>query len=765
VHLRRTSSATALALLAGVLGVLGLPATAAHADTTVTLPITHYADMVVADGHVFISGGSGSTSLLVTDLNGTTVTDLDAEAGADGLAVSLDGNTVYAALPDAHAVTAINASTLTETGRYPVGDNTSPEDVAFAGGRIWFSYGSGGQGGGDSIGSVDTGTTPATVSLKQTGDSWFSVPVLTASPSNPNLLAAADSDSVPPYISVYDASGASLSTTARSWMMQSGAVGDMAFTPDGSGLITSGGPQYVQAYRTSDLTDAWSYQTGAFPDAVAVAPDGTVATGLQNANVDNAVAVYPAGTPSDGSTPAPVASYDYHQNTVVNAGLAWSPDSRTLFAVTTDVYGTTFSLHVLPDPTRAPDTLTLAVDNITDVGHPVSLTGSLSADQAIPAGATLHLTRTGPGTTSTVTTTLPDVTTTGPDGAFSTTDTPTTEGNYLYRVSYDGDAVHRAATVTATAQVIRADSTATFNAAPNAVRGKALTIPGQLAGGPYPSGTTVRISRTDAASPKGSAPWSAAVTSDGSFSVKDTPQVGGTVTYTVAYPGDAAHNTSTTAVTVQVSRAASAVTVAANASSYAYGATATVTAHLGTTYNGHSVSIYAQPYGGAKVLLKTGTVNSKGNLTATYKLSRRTTFSASFPGDYRYAPATASKAVTAHVRIGEVIGGYYTSTHVGSTLYRVYHHTAEPGVAAAVSPDKTGECMKFTLQQYYSGAWHTIFTVACAKLDSISATSGHLILKNATGKRFRIEAEYLPSASDHGNLATTSPWLYFTFRT
>ena len=762
MHLRRTSAASALALLAGVLGTFGLPATAARADSAVILPITHFAHMVVADGHVFISGGSGNGPLLVTDLDGTTVADLTGEAGANGLAVSPDGDTVYAALPDAHAVTAIDASTLDETARYPVGDTTSPQDLAFAGGRIWFSYGAGGNGG---IGSVDTGTTPATVTLKQTGDFWYSAPVLTASPADPDVLAAADSDSEPPYISVYDASGPSLGTTVRSWMQQSGAVGDMAFTADGSGLlVASGFPQYVQAYRPSDLTDAWSYQTGAYPDAVAVAPDGTVATGIENANADNAVEVYPAGAPASGTTPTPAVSYDYQQSTVANAGLAWSPDSRTLFAVTADIYGTTFSLHVLPDPTRAPDTLTLTVDNTTDVGHPVSLTGNLSADQAIPAGATLHLTRTGPGIPSTVTATLPDITT-GPDGAFSTTDVPEAEGDSPYRVSYDGDAGHRAATATAVAQLVKADSTPVFGAVPTAVRGQALSIPGQLADGPYPSGATVTVSRTDAASPGGSKPWSAAVRSDGSFSVKDTPQIGGTVHYTVSYPGDAAHNASKATVTVQVSRTATKVTVAANASSYAYAATATVTAHLGTTYNGRSVSIYAQPYGGAKVLVKTGKVNSKGNLTATYKLSRGTTFSASFPGDYRYAPATATKAVTAHAKVAEALGGYYTSTHVGSTLYRVYHHTAKPGVAAGVTPNKAGECVKLTLQEYYSGAWHTTLTVACAKLGSSSTTAGSLILKNATGHRFRIDAEYLPSASDHGNLATTGSWLYFTVRT
>jgi hypothetical protein len=65
----------------------------------------------------------------------------------------------------------------------------------------------------------------------------------------------------------------------------------------------------------------------------------------------------------------------------------------------------------------------------------------------------------------------------------------------------------------------------------------------------------------------------------------------------------------TTSAIVAVSRAAASLSVTTNASSYASGSTATVTAHLGTTYNGRTVTIYAQPYGGNKTPVKTGTVD------------------------------------------------------------------------------------------------------------------------------------------------------------
>ena len=60
------------------------------------------------------------------------------------------------------------------------------------------------------------------------------------------------------------------------------------------------------------------------------------------------------------------------------------------------------------------------------------------------------------------------------------------------------------------------------------------------------------------------------------------------------------------------------------------------------------MSLYAQPYGGQKTLIKSGTVDSHGNLAATWRLTRNTTFTAAFTGDDDYGPATAALAVKDH---------------------------------------------------------------------------------------------------------------------
>jgi DNA-binding beta-propeller fold protein YncE len=131
------------AATAGIAISAGLPAASARAATTsVQLPIARYSHMVVdqAHQHIFFSGGSTSSSILVTDFSGNTVATIPNEPGATGLALSSDGSTVYAALANGDAVSAISTSTLTETARYDTGTGTAPVYVAYTSGKIWFGY-------------------------------------------------------------------------------------------------------------------------------------------------------------------------------------------------------------------------------------------------------------------------------------------------------------------------------------------------------------------------------------------------------------------------------------------------------------------------------------------------------------------------------------------------------------------------------------------------------------------------------------------------
>ena len=295
-------------------------------------------------------------------------------------------------------------------------------------------------------------------------------------------------------------------------------------------------------------------------------------------------------------------------------------------------------------------------------------------------------------------------------------------------------------------------------------RGAQLALSGQLSAAPYSSGEVVHVLRSDLAHPTGVALPDAPLSTDGTFRIADVPQVGGANTYTVTYPGDSTHQAVHASATVQVSRSAAAVSLTTDRPSYAYGATAKITAHLGTTYNGRTLAIYAQPYGGGKTLIKTGTVDSHGNLATTYEPTRKTTFTAAFAGDYRYAPATAATTASAYAKVSESLSGSYGSTHYGSVLYRVYHHTAKAKLNVTVTPDKAGQCVKFQIQRYYGHAWHTRSTSSCHSLSTTSTGYTTLSLTNAVGSKFRMRAEYVHSSRDTGNLSAWGGWRYFTVR-
>jgi DNA-binding beta-propeller fold protein YncE len=257
--------------------------TAQAATTTVSLPITQYSHMLVdaAHKHLFITSGSGSSSILVTDYAGQTVATIPNEPGATGLALSGDGSTVYAALTNGDAISAISTSSLAETARYGTGAGTDPTYVAYTSGKIWFGYGAAAQGG---IGSIDPGTSPATVTLNAVNapiNSWYAAPMLSATPSG--VLVAGEPGQSPVQMASYDVSSGTATVLAPEKLFispEADNLGSMQVTPDGKDVVVASGyPYYHQVYKTSDRSADGAYPTTNYPNSVSISSDGTVAAG------------------------------------------------------------------------------------------------------------------------------------------------------------------------------------------------------------------------------------------------------------------------------------------------------------------------------------------------------------------------------------------------------------------------------------------------------------------------------------------------------
>lgn len=652
---RRTlTTATALAVL---LSSAALAATPAAADTTAGLPVKTTADIVVDGVHqqVFVSDPSNG-KIVVTDYAGTVLRQLTDLPGVVGLELSPDSGTLYAAVRDADAVVAFDTATDTETARYAVGDG--PLSVALAGGKLWFGYGSAGEG---NIGSVDFSGEQPVVTLAQEGNLWYSGPMLDAAPGSNVLIAGAIGQS-PVALASYDVSSGTPARTA--YTTEAGSnLGDLQVTPDGQDVVVaSGAPYRHQVFKASDLTADGSYASDAYPNSVAIAPDGAVAAGISGAYSPDVYVYKPGATTS-------VREYDFPDtdssvtgaDELSTAGLAWAPDGSRLFAVTSN-YSGVYSLRVLDAPTRA-----------------------------------------------------------------------------------------------ATSVTVTAPATAT--------RAKKLTVKGTVTSKvALPAGIQLTVTRTDLESPDGKALAPVTVKADGTYSFSDTPPAGGKVKYKVRYAGDADHAAGSGTDTVTVSRAKTTLTLNNNGKVYAYGKDVKFTAHLGTTYKNRKVEIYADPFGSdkPKKLVKSGTVNSNGNLSVTLDLKRDTKVTATFEGDARYAPKSASSTVGARVKVSTAVSKHYKTKYNWGHTYYYFRQSKDP-VFTTTMTAYPGRKQRLQIQIHYGGAWETTGTEYFA-LDSAGKSAVQVTGEPPTGYRFRVRDSYINSSSgDTVNSTTHGAWKYFTF--
>ncbi|MCL6734670.1 hypothetical protein [Streptomyces neyagawaensis] len=660
---RRTlPTATALAVLFSSAALAVTGATPAVADTSTPLPVQSAGDIVVDGAHqrVFVSDPVGG-KVVATDYAGNVVGTVASLPGAKGLELSPDSGTLYAAVPGDDSLVAIDTATVTEAKRYPTGEGTDPQYPAWAGGKLWFGYGAAAQG---NIGSLDLSGSDPVVTLKQAGG-WYTAPMLASTPGAPNTLAAGVEGVSPATVAVYDVSSGTATKTATGPNTNdyvASNLRDLALTPDGSHLVVaSGAPYYQQVYRTSDLTPDGKYPTDAYPNAVDIAPDGTVAAGIDGMYEPD-VWVYEPGTTSAEHV------YDFTDTAdgtgagiLVPGGLAFAPDESHLFAVV----ATSSGGYALRD-----------------------------LDDTVPASTTLSV-----------------------------------------------------------------------NAPATATRAKELTVTGKLTSDTaFAAGTTLTVTRTDLESPAGKALAPVTVAADGTYAFKDTPPAGGAVTYTVSYAGDAQHTGASASDTVEVSRATSTLTLNKNGDVYAYGADVSFTAHLGTTYKNRTVEIWADPYGSDKPnkLVKSGTVNSSGNLSVTLDLTRDTKLTAKFAGDARYKPVDATSRVYTKVSVSTTPSRHYKTNYAWSHTYYYFRKSVDPLFTTRMT-SYPGRKYRVEIQGYYEGAWHTTGKEYFA-LESGGVGAVELTGTPSTGVRFRIRSAYIDTSSgDNVNTTTYGSWKYFIF--
>ncbi|MGW7386806.1 YncE family protein [Streptomyces sp. NPDC054794] len=649
MRLRTLPAAAALAALFSSV-VLAAPASA---DSSTSIPVWGVSDTVVDGVHqrVFISD-SYDNQIVVTDFTGKVVTKLTGLSQVRDLELSPDSGTLYAAVPGADKIVAIDTAQLTQSAEYPTGDQTIPSRLAYADGKLWFGYGDQWDSG---LGEVDlTAETPTVTLDLAAGHDFSSPPKLYADPDNPGTLLALDANISSGPIVVYDISSGT--PAIRVSAEKGGFYHDAALTADGQNVVVAGpGTRALTEYRLSDLSEVRTFPTVSEPETVSVAPDGTVAATVLD--TDDVGDTYVFGT--DPAQPTSIRNLSHTWMPGGGHSTNWSPDGSQLFV----------------------------------------LTGSSDSMQ------------------------------------FQTVDAPR-----------------------------KYAPTLTADAPSKATRAKSLTVKGKLTANlALPAGTPLQVTRTDLDSPNGKSLGTKPLGTGGAYSFTDTPPAGGKVKYTVTYAGDTTHTAATASDTVDVSRAAPALTLNNNGKVYDYAKSVTFTAHLGTTYKNRTVEIWANPYGGDKpnTLVKSGTVNSSGNLSVTLTLKRKTVLTAKFAGDARYAPKTTTSTVGARVKTSTALGGAYKTKYAWSHTYYYFHQSKDPVVTTTMTP-YPGRKQLLQIQVYAGGIWQTTAKQYFA-LDSAGKSVVTLTGTPPTGYRFRVRDSYISGSGDSVNTTTYGTWKYFTF--
>jgi hypothetical protein len=320
------------------------PTTSPSAGTDVQIslpgfvPNYRFGDVLVdeARSRIYITGGTGTSDLVITDLDGGNVRTLaNVAPGAAGMALSPDGAKLYIAASDQDWLRIVDTETFALSGQFAGktdGTMSCPRDVAFAAGQLWVSWGCDNAPAG--IGMVDLQTGAFQLNAIGSIDERISTaPLLATSPSQPNMVIAGETGTNPALVVRFEATPTLLYQQAIRHT-DGGSVRQLAITPDGSQVIVpSGAPYYHPAWRTSDLVEVHQYPTAAYPNSVAIRDDGLVVAGIDGAYEKDVYVFEPGGS-------TPIATYEFGHlpnqetwpYTVVPGGLAVH-DNR-IYAIT-----------------------------------------------------------------------------------------------------------------------------------------------------------------------------------------------------------------------------------------------------------------------------------------------------------------------------------------------------------------------------------------------------------------------------------------------
>ncbi|MGW3788093.1 YncE family protein [Micromonospora chokoriensis] len=520
---------------AAAVGLVATTAPAAARDSaTLIQGVTGVVDTVAAGGRVFVSAND---RIVVADTNGTFTGSITGLANPTGLAVTPDGNRVYVALSGSNEIAEINAASLSVVRRISLAEYPSPANLSLDGDQLWVGYGIKN----DFVGGVLgldlslTSPTPVQVATRMygaplvagAGDTVFTAEA-GINPASPRVY---DVSTVPATLrGVIDGADNDLSNLT-----------DLTITPDGTRAISAFPTSGFDVWDTTTLTKVRSYGSRAdapgSAGAVALTSDGThVATALYGSGYGPYAEVYDAATGSKT-----LQSQMTYKGDLVSGSL--SVLGNDLYALLNDWPYNRYYLWRVEGALLPTSTLSLSATTAATALDPFTMTGRLALpDGSAPGTQPIEITRTLPdGTTAT----LPGVTTAA-DGTFVVTDKPPVSGSVRYTAVWDGSPAFRWSQTTTTVTVAQHPTSLVVTGTTTANAAKPLTLTGQMSttgNVPTPATGKIVVYRvyTNKNGSVGADLPLVPLAANGSFTITDTPPVGGQYTYHVRFDGDATY--------------------------------------------------------------------------------------------------------------------------------------------------------------------------------------------------------------------------------
>ncbi|MFG1955006.1 hypothetical protein [Micromonospora sp. NPDC048830] len=520
--------------MAAAAGLIAATAPAAARDTATLIQIqgvTGVVDTAAAGGRVFVSAND---RILVADAHGTLTGSVTGLANPTGLAVTPDGSRVYAALSGSNEIAEIDAASLAVVRRINLAGYPSPVNLSLDGDQLWVGYGIKNNFVGGVLGLDLSIAAPTPV---QVATRMYGAPLVAGAG---NTVFTAEAGINPATPRVYDVS----TTPATLRGVIDGAdnglsnLTDLTITPDGTQAISVFATSGFDVWDTTTLTKVRSYGSKAdypgAPGAVALSANGAhVATAFYGTMYGPYARVYDAATGT-----RTLQAQMSHKGDLVTGSLSVLGDD--VYALINDWPYNRFYLWRVEGALLRASTLSLSATTAATALDPFTMTGRLAfPDGSAPGAQPIEITRTLPDGTAA---TLPGVTTAG-DGTFTVTDTPPAGGSVSYTAIWDGNPAFRWSQTTTTVDVAQHPTSLIVTGPTTGNAKKPLTLTGQMstAGNvPTPvSGSIVvyRVYTNENGSVGADLPLMP-LAADGSFTITDTPPVGGQYTYHIRFDGD-----------------------------------------------------------------------------------------------------------------------------------------------------------------------------------------------------------------------------------